>query len=346
MTPHPRQVTTQTQPPWTVRGGASLDCPICTGAQLGGCLLLLAVMTAVIIPTGRMIGQAVLIGPLTIPAVDQCLSQSGAAAAIASTRNALVTEPNDSFFGPCTNGAVAGEVVAVWSVPPTGPSATESSDVTDTANTDCWREAARFAGLDPVKSRPGTPSVKSTAGEHTQIAIRWWLQVDLHIELIAADSASRRIHRGWLACTVTSSTGVPYTGRVHNAFSGGALPSPFATCQASIEYGGASLPCTSPHPVESLARGDGLGTTEEDLASSCEKLAAMVMRQDDPTENGQLIVLAHREPYVPNNYWQSMPVNCELRQPGDRLLNDTVVGIGPSAIAILALAERPIGVAG
>ena len=24
MTPHPRQVTTQTQPPWTVRGGASL----------------------------------------------------------------------------------------------------------------------------------------------------------------------------------------------------------------------------------------------------------------------------------------------------------------------------------
>ena len=55
----------------------------------------------------------------------------------------------------------------------------------------------------------------------------------------------------------------------------------------------------------------------------------MVMRQDDPTENGQLIVLAHREPYVPNNYWQSMPVNCVVATAGDRLLNDTVVGIGP-----------------
>lgn len=300
---------------------------------LGGGLLLL-VMLAVIVPPRRMGGQAILIDPLTGPAVGECLSQPGAAAATASTRNALVNDPTVAIFGPCGTGPVAGEVVAVWSAPPADPFAPGSSDVDAAANTDCWRQAARFAGLDPVDHSLTLPAL-SPEGTPADSAVRWRVQVDLHVELVISESATRWIHRGWLACTVTSHTGVLYAGRVHNAFAGGALPALFATCRASIDYGSASVPCDSPHPVESLALGDAVpGTTEDDLAWSCRRLAAKVMRQDDPTDNGQLIILGLRLPNRPGNYRQSMPVNCLIVTAGDWLLNDTVVGLSTRQLPI------------
>ena len=102
--------------------------------------------------------------------------------------------------------------------------------------------------------------------------------------------------RTWYACVAVPITHEEYRGSLAGAYAGGALPPQFGMCWdgTDLDHLPRVLPCAEPHTAELLATAwvfDRSQVAKDGLQSSCEAIAARMMRRADATADGQLAVV-------------------------------------------------------
>ena len=315
--------------------------------RLIGALLVVAVLTvAIVVPArhGLRIAGAASIGELPAdPVVGDCLlqpsyefwSESGGPLADASSTWAFARKnPLAPIFGPCDGGEVAGEVVAIVSA--SGNLVTRQAKA-ESSGLDCRSTALQYAGLFPLGDRFVLPD------EMAVDPVSWQLSVSMHGSWMLPSVVLQAADRSWAACVATPGQAGFYRGSVANSYRGGRLPDQFGTCwdRSTPSAGMHAVNCGKPHAAELISVGDvpdRASTTSAAIKDACQRLAAQVMRRDDPTAGGGLQVKV--APDLPDEDLQRISPQEDNRglnvvcfvTAGERLLTGSLVGIGENPI--------------
>lgn len=274
-----------------------------SGRTAGALLLLVAVLTAVIVPrfNGALTGGTAVSSPVVPPPeIGSCVSRFGP---IASSTSQGVLVPS-ATYGPCS-GPIAGEVLTVRA---TGDLGRELSAAGyDSALMNCAQGVDAYLGAPPGLNRgPG--------------ATAWLPAAQYHTLLVGPDHQQRAAGRTWSACVVTSVASTSYVGSVRGAFDGGKLQDQFGYCLNSTDLSD-WVPCSTAHRAQVLAWGTPSRSGASPSKAECSAAAAALMGTTDPTKNGRLDVGLI-------SYEGAGSVQaCGVRVDGSRRLAGSVVGI-------------------
>lgn len=304
--------------------------------RLVGALLVLAVVAATIsVPalTGRRTaGTAVTVELPRDPRVGDCVVNLpvellGAATETPTGTGRRATEQTGSTgplgpsFGSCTDGPVAGEVVAVASA------GSDPGQLQAPAGIDCRAAALSYAGLVLIDGRFVLPNPAADD------PVAWNLSVNVRSAWVLPSPLMQAQGRTWAACVVAPRDDARYTGRIVSAFNGGVLPDEFGTCwnARSVSAAVERVDCRAPHLAELISAGyvvDRSQITADDLRLSCERLAARVVGRSDPTVGAKLVVKTSPETLSSDTatFNMSVSVLCYLVTP-DRPLDASLVGL-------------------
>ena len=287
-------------------------------SRLSGILVILLAMTAVI--TGRGLlsastaGQAVPLEVSGPPRPGDCVMSAG-------DPGELLAAGSDAqasvVFGPC-RGVVAGEIVSVGRAAPPDPHRTVGV-VLGTAG-ECWVAAARYAGF--VVSA-GVADLTPIPGE----PLAWKPFLAVRGQRVEADSLQKAAGRDWSACLVRPIGLGVYLGSVRAALVSGRAPAGYGSCTDQLDPTRSDpVPCPNPHVRERL--GWVLVPVGEygraELDQSCARLAARLLRTDDPTYRGQLDIHA-----VSGNL-----TLCVADTRGPVRLTGSLIGLGQRALPV------------
>jgi len=233
--------------------------------------------------------------------------------------------------GSCT-GPIVGEIVSVASAlaPPMRISATDYlSQISQ-----CPIDAISYTG-----------SIAPVVGIGSGPAIVWAAQPDFRYTRVGPSRAQRGQGQQWSACLIGSVDGVPYSGRLHDVFAHGTLPTAFGTCLQSIDPARANrLACDRPHPAELLAT-TTLGpraVNGAEVQQACVDFAGRALRTSDPERDGaiRLQTVAYGERSVEVIGPTSEPladtfVNCVAVAQHGTTFNRSLIGVadGPLPFA-------------
>lgn len=302
---------------------------------MGGALLLvLALLAAVVMPglNGRRIaGAASRPPPPEPPKVGDCLVQVG---------DSMLDHPQMTFqyatgtFGTC-KGQIAGEVVAMLPMPASdysdenGRRAVEPDNIEryQALSSDCYARFFEFAGADLDSNR--RPQVLPPEDGRT-----WYLLISVEVLVLGPIASDRRAGSDWLACVAVPFPRERYEGTVREALTSGRLPSSFGSCAPHAEFDNFIGTCTQPFQTQLLGRmyAPGVDLRSQDdrlLNDSCMALARKLMRVDDPTFRGLLIVDGMLDPTNPESSDSAL---CTVSAPPDRKLTGSLIGIGDSPL--------------
>ena len=310
--------------------------------RLVGALLVLAVVAVAIsapaIGGRRTAGVAVMVDVPRDPVVGDCLAALPAEFSTpvdhtnpetpttgSTTGPAPVRQPAAYPLGPvfaaCDGRPAAGEVVSVMAadIDP------DTRQLRSPVGADCHSAALRYAGLLPVERRFTLP------GATDSDPVSWNFSIDLRSALVFPTALMQAQGRTWAACVIAPREDVQYTGRVADAFAGGALPDAFGTCwdnrsvSASVQH----VDCRAPHLAELVAAGlvpDQSEVSSADLKASCERLAGQVLGRNDPTAGDRLVVKTSPEKFDHVGQSRSISLLCYLVTTGQPL-DATLVGL-------------------
>ncbi len=310
------------------------------GRRSAGLAVMLVAVFAVVVISAQVHGRRVVVGaagvaPVPGPAaVGDCLLDRpgpddgwgyGAGPLYSALR-----------LAPCT-GVRWGEVVSIF------PGAlTASTSVTTTDS-----NGNTYTG-NPNQSRC-SKNVATYLGEAAESPFGWSMLLG-NSAAVGPTTRQRMSGQSWIACVITPASGTSatftrYSGSVRNALTGGALPSPFASCAPFVvvaEF--VAGPCDQPHRVEVFGISmPSPGETRAHLDSSCVQLIRWLMRDQDPTKGGQLAVrtaVAHIDPDTgtPAEGFSSngdrSKAACFIEPASPRQLHGTLFGLGSNPVPL------------
>ncbi|HEY5877462.1 MAG TPA: hypothetical protein VIU11_01040 [Nakamurella sp.] len=289
--------------------------------RLAGALIIVLTVVGVA-ATSPAIGDRLAGTPIAVrfpgpPTIGECLLADD----IEDARSTIRANPPVARFGPC-GPTGRGEVVAVRATTPTERSARSDSPA------DCRGAALSYAGLqsrDDSYVAPGAPQDDSIDWTYS-IAVRthWVPQVP------SLPSAST-----WIACVANPEGTVTGSGRLANAFDGGALPGDFGTCWQSDDVGAGMdmVNCNEPHLAELIAMGRKAGDPpmeRQQILSSCTGQAGVALRRGDPTAGGTLAVAISPDRSSTNR--RPLSLTCFITSADHRRIVGSVVGIGAGQV--------------
>ena len=297
--------------------------PMLGGQRLGG------VASPIHLPDPPQVGSCLLY-PLASSAGD-VLTEGTAVDAGYRPDTPEPTDPQPdaakAVFGPC-GGQVAGEVVQILQA---------SGDVTarraETARSDGDCRAATFDYTGLLSLSRQIDRSGASPG-----AVRWVPAVNLRHVWIQPEPLQRAVGRTWLACVVTPTRPVRYTGSLAAAFAGGSLPSPFGVCwdEPDVSTAMTVVDCAQPHRSELVSVGvvaDNFATNATDISGSCVRLASRVVGRNDPTADGTLRVALDPEQLAQRLHdGMTVDVTCFVTANAGRRLAGTLVGLGDRPI--------------
>ena len=218
-----------------------------------------------------------------------------------------------------------------------------------------WEVSARWLADDPAAAGTGK-YCRRQAGDLVSavpapVVGTWSIPTNFESSLLAAPAGAG----GWLICALRPATHENYVGSFIGVADIADRPHVFGTCyDASLS--GPPTSCQRPHASELLATlsgeftdfilpsdtsgdttGDHLvpGVTAAMLAAECDQLAAVLTDSADPTRGGQLeiafseAVVSSDSKYPTTRQFQA---SCAMRSSPNRLLADSVVGLGDAAV--------------
>lgn len=275
----------------------------------GALLLLVAVLTAVIVPRfdGTLTGGSAQAAPVDPPpGVGSCISgfDSGGPADPVERSDAPSVLVPSARYGPCQS-PIAGEVLSVQTATELGDQVSPAAY--DTASAGCSKGIDAYLG-EPVGLNPALE------------ATEWLPAARYTTVLVGPDAHQRAAGRTWSACVVTPVATPDYSRPVRGGFTDGSLEDGFGYCLNSTNLSD-WVPCTAPHGAQVLAWGTpvriGTGPSEAD----CLAAAATLMQTKDPTKGGALDVGLI-------GYEGSGSVQaCGIRVDGDSRLTRSLIGI-------------------
>ena len=233
-------------------------------------------------------------------------------------------------FGSC-EGAIVGEVVGL-----------RDTDSSEAGNADrfrprapCFRETAAFAGLERSGRSTTVPGAPSDG------PVAWLPTVGFIGYLVVPSTQERNAGRSWAACLAVPTPDQPaYQGSLRDAFTIGMFPDQFGLCwaEADLDVIPELVGCAEPHPAELLATGwirNRSVVSRAEIDASCLDIAGRIMRADDPTRGGALIIVTDpvrrdgaSSPDSP------MSVGCFVTTAGTAPLAGTVIGLGDRPVPL------------
>ncbi len=312
--------------------------------RLVGALLVVVVLSAaIVLPplfTGaRVAGSA---SPIALPApphVGSCLLYSlpargdgltdGTSIDLAAYRaGQSAKDPDIAVFGPC-DGEIAGEVVDLIDAP--GDAASRLATAVG-AEKQCRAAASDYTGLDVAAAR--LPGLRDAATN----PVRWSPSANLRYRWVQPESLQRAAGRTWLACVVTPSRPVLYSGSVAAAFSTGRLPTPFGLCWAGadVRAGMGVVDCNQPHRSELLSVGrveNPTNWTSTQVRQACARVATTFIGRSDPTAGGALEITVTPPDLDRRLLWDApLDLTCYVTGGGGRQLDGTLLSLGDRSI--------------
>ena len=296
--------------------------------RLAGALLVVAVLTvAVVLPARDGIGIAGVATSIELPAdphVGDCLltRYTGFETATAAESQLPLV------FGHCSEGEVAGEVLAVLSA--VGDPASRAAQVRS-VGPDCQQLAFEHAGLLPAN------------GNHYRLLdppagpVTWNPAVNLRQAWIFPDPVATAAGRTWAACVAGPARGGLYEGRLLAAYDGGKLPDGFGSCwdQPTVNVAMRQVNCSQAHLSEVISTGtmpaQPANLSRADIEGSCHRLVSRVMDRTDPTADGQLEIRINPDGEPRAN--RRLDIICYV-VPTEHSLVGTLVGLGDRPVPL------------
>ncbi|HEY7814788.1 MAG TPA: hypothetical protein VIC62_16195 [Nakamurella sp.] len=233
-------------------------------------------------------------------------------------------DPPPAFprFDRCDSGTALGEVVVVH---------TRSSAETGPPPTGACRDAvAAYAGL-----RRTPAGYVPTHGDAPTDEVSWIYPFESDQQWVPQAPDLPAATSTWFACVA----GPPTTrqqGSLESAFAGGRLPPGYGRCWVATNPapGNAVVACAWPHTAELVGIATDVSAIDPSVVQgSCQRLAARLLDRSDPTVDGRLSVrIGQGDPLgggAPNTAF------CYLAGTDGRLLEGSMIGLGPAAITYL-----------
>jgi len=333
---------------------------------VGALLVVVVISAAIVLPPllagSRVAGSASAIDLPDPPRVGSCLLYSlpaagddltdGTSVDLAGYRAGQRAHDGDvlpaiAVFGPC-DGEIAGEVVDVIEAP--GDAATRRATAIG-AEQQCRAATSDYTGLDDATARftdspdataPDATAPDATAPDATADPVRWSPSVNLRYRWVQPEPLQRAAGRTWLACVVTPSRPVLYSGSVAAAFSTGTLPNPFGLCWAgaTVRVGMGVVDCSLPHSSELLSVGrveEPTRWTSSQVRAACARVATAFIGRSDPTAGGALDIPVTPPDLDRRVFWDApLDLTCYLTASGGRQLDGTVVSLGDRPIPFVS----------
>ncbi len=310
------------------------------GRRSAGLAVMLVAVFAVVVISAQVHGRRVVVGAAGVAPVPRP----------AAVGDCLLDRPGpDDGWGygagplypalrlaPCT-GVRWGEVVSIFPGALTASTSVTTTDSNGNTYTD-----------NPNQSRC-SKNQATYLGEAAESPFGWSMLLG-NSAAVGPTTRQRMSGQSWIACVITPASGTSatftrYSGSVRNALTGGALPSPFASCAPFVvvaEF--VAGPCDQPHRVEVFGISmPSPGETRAHLDSSCVQLIRWLMRDQDPTKGGQLAVrtaVAHIDPDTgtPAEGFSSngdrSKAACFIEPASPRQLHGTLFGLGSNPVPL------------
>lgn len=246
------------------------------GRMPGLVLLLVAVLTAVIVPrvngtpTGGSPVAATVDPP---PRIGYCISHLDTSRAVTRSAQARLVPIPSAVYGTC-NAPIAGEVLSVQPVSDLGDEA--SLEAYDSASAGCSH------GIDSYLGSPSGLNGRSGVTE-------WLPAARYNTLLVGPNRIQRAAGRTWTACVVTSVASTSYFHSVRDAVRDGSLQDQFGYCLNSTDLSD-WVPCSAAHSAQVLAWGTPVTSGASPSRADCLAAAAALMESSDPTKEGVLDV--------------------------------------------------------
>lgn len=280
------------------------------GRGLGLLVLLVAILTAVIVPRldGALTGGSAVAAPIDPPPqIGSCVTrfetQSAANSAASTADQKSVLVPG-AEYGRCSS-PIAGEVL---SVQPAAKIADQVSPAAyDSASAQC------SSGIDAYL---GAPAGLNSGSQATD-----WLPAARYTTLLVGpDAHQRAAGRTWSACVVTTVASASYARSVRGGFTDERLDDQFGYCLNSTDLSD-WVPCSTPHDAQVLAWGTPVRIGTGPMRTDCLAAAAALMQTKDPTKDSAL------EVGLIGFQGAGSVQACGIRVEGNRKLTGSVVGI-------------------
>lgn len=276
------------------------------GRGTGWLLLLVAVLTAVIVPRLQSTltsGIAVAASIDPPPQIGSCVARLDPARADGTAADQRVLVPS-ADYGRCST-PIAGEVLSVQ----------VAADIADQVSPAAY-DSASAGCSNAVDAYLGAPAGLNNASEATD-----WLPAARYTSLLVGpDPYQRAAGRTWSACVVATVASASYERPARGGFTDGSLDEKFGYCLNSTDLSD-WVPCSTPHRAQVLAWGTPLRIGAEPARADCLAAAAALMHTTDPTKGSVLDVA------LISYHGVGSVQACGIRVHSDRKLTGSVVGI-------------------
>jgi len=292
--------------------------PLVTGARVAGSA------SPIELPDPPRVGSCLL---YSLPAGGDGLTEGTSIDLAAYRAGQSAKDPDVAVFGPC-DGAIAGEVVDVIDAP--GDAGARLATAVG-AEKQCRAAAWDYTGLDVAAARLPDPRVAADP-------VSWSPSANLRYRWVQPEALQRAAGRTWLACVVTPSRPVLYSGSVAASFSGGRLPTPFGMCWAGDDVRAAMgiVDCSQPHRSELLSVGrvqDPTEWTAKQVREACRRVATTFIGRSDPTVGGALEIVVTPPDLDRRLLWNApLDLTCYVTGSGGRQLDGTLVSLRDRSI--------------